>query len=116
MFAVTFPSYCETATIYYDDYGIPHIYAKTAEAGLYAQGWAMANDRLVQTLENYLRGMGRFSAAYGPGKNDENVRADLMSLMWDHYGVSKKNYKRLPAGFRKHNKAFVKGKIGRAHV
>ena len=103
------PVLAEDITIYYDDFGIPHIYADTAEAGLYGQGWAMANDRLVQTLENYLRGMGRFSAAYGPGDKDANVRADLMSLMWDHYGISKKNYKRLPKPFRKHNQAFVDG-------
>lgn len=99
----------ETVTIHYDDFGIPHIYADTAEGGLYASGWAMASDRLVQTLENYLRGMGRFSAAYGPGNNDSNVRADLQSLMWDHYGKSKELYKTLPRKFRAHNKAFVEG-------
>ena len=76
---------------------------------MYAQGWAMAEDRLVQTLENYLRGMGRFSAAYGPGENDSNVRADLEALMWDHYGVSKWHYEELPAPFRVHNAAFVAG-------
>jgi acyl-homoserine lactone acylase PvdQ len=108
-FIFCLPASAEDITIYYDDFGIPHIYADTAEAGLYGQGWAMASDRLVQTLENYLRGMGRFSAAYGPGEKDANVRADLMSLMWDHYGVSKKNYKRLPKAFRKHNQAFVDG-------
>lgn len=103
------PTSAETVTIYFDDFGIPHIYAETAEAGLYAQGWAMARDRLVQTLENYARGMGRFSAAYGPGDNDKNVRADLQSLMWDHYGTSKRNYARLPEAMRRHNNAFVEG-------
>ena len=67
----------ETITIYRDDFGIPHIYAETAEGGLYAQGWAMAEDGLERTLENYLRGLGKFSAAYGAGENDANVRADL---------------------------------------
>ena len=33
-------------TIYRDDYGVPHIYAATHEAGLYASGWAQAEDRL----------------------------------------------------------------------
>ena len=99
----------EIVTIYLDDYGIPHIYAETAEGGLYAQGWAMARDRLDQTLSNYLRGMGRYAEAFGPGDGDENVRADLESLMWDHYGVSKRRYHELPEAFRRHNNAFVAG-------
>lgn len=99
----------ETVTIYRDDFGIPHIYAETAEAGLYAQGWAMAEDGLERTLENFLRGLGKFSTAYGPGDNDENVRADMESLMWDHYGVATKHYNNLPEEFRKHNAAFIKG-------
>jgi len=102
-------SAAETATVYRDDFGIPHIYAESAEAGMYASGWAMAEDRLVQTLENFLRGMGRFSEAYGVGEGDANVRADLESLMWDHYGVSKKHYDNLPKPFRNHNAAFIDG-------
>ncbi|MEX2016054.1 MAG: penicillin acylase family protein, partial [Candidatus Hydrogenedentales bacterium] len=77
----------EIVTLYLDDYGIPHIYAESAEAGLYAQGWAMARDRLDQTLSNYLRGMGRFAEAHGSGDNESDLRGDLESLMWDHYGV-----------------------------
>lgn len=100
----------KTATIYYDEFGVPHIYADTAEAGMYASGWAMAADRLEQTLQNFLRGMGRFSEAFGAGDNDANVRDDLESLMWDHYGVSKRHYdKKLPREFRKHNQAFIDG-------
>lgn len=105
----SFLAKAETVTIYRDDFGIAHIYAETAEAGLYAQGWAMAEDGLERTLENYLRGLGKFSAAYGAGENDSNVRADLESLMWDHYGTAKRRYKELPAEFRSHNAAFIKG-------
>lgn len=100
----------EEVTIYRDDYGIPHIYSESAEAGMYASGWAMAEDRLVQTLQNYLRGMGKFSEAFGPGENDGNIRTDLESLMWDHYGTSRKYYKeKLPEAFRRHNEAFIDG-------
>lgn len=31
--------------LYRDTWGIPHIYAPTPEEGLYAQGWAQAQDR-----------------------------------------------------------------------
>lgn len=99
----------EPVTIYRDEYGIPHIYAETAEAGMYAQGYAMAEDALARTLENFLRGLGKYSEAFGPGDNDENVRADLQSLMWDHYGTAKKHYHTLPEALRRHNAAFVAG-------
>ncbi len=99
----------ETVTVYRDSFGIPHIYADTAEAGLWASGWAMAQDGLERTLENFLRGMGRFSQAFGPGDGDANVRADLESLMWDHYGVSRRRYPELPAELRLHIEAFVAG-------
>ena len=71
----------ETVTVYYDDFGIPHIYAKTAEAGLYASGWAQATDRLEAILKNYSRALGEYSAAFGPGEGNQNYRADLESLM-----------------------------------
>ena len=35
--------------IYRDSFGVPHIYAPTVEAGLYAQGWAQAEDRAHAT-------------------------------------------------------------------
>lgn len=99
----------EAVTIYRDDYGIPHIYASTAEAGLYGSGWAMAEDALDRTLQNYLRGLGRFSEFFGAGENDQNVRADLESLLWDHYGTAQRRYLSLPEDFRSHNAAFVAG-------
>ena len=109
MFVAALPAEAETVTIYRDEYGIPHIYAETAEAGLYGQGYAMAQDALERTLQNFLRGLGRFSGAFGPGENEANVRADLESLMWDHYGTAKKYYRDLPEAFRSHNAAFVAG-------
>ena len=97
------------ATIYRDTWGVPHIYAEEAAAGLYASGWAQAEDRLGQILENYLFGLGEHAAAFGPGEDEEWVRADLESLTWDHYGTAKRNYERLPAELRQHLAAFVQG-------
>ncbi len=109
VFAAALPAAGETVTLYRDEYGIPHIYAETAEAGMYGQGYAMAQDGLERTLENFLRGLGRFSEAFGPGEDETNFRADLESLMWDHYGTAKKYYRDLPEAFRSHNAAFVAG-------
>jgi acyl-homoserine lactone acylase PvdQ len=44
-------------TIYRDEYGVPHIYAPTHEAGLYAQGWASAEDRLGEILTTWFMEM-----------------------------------------------------------
>ena len=57
--------------------------------------------------------MGEYAAAHGPGDNDENdewVRSDLESLMWDHYGTAKRHYEtKLNAELRGHLAAFVQG-------
>ncbi len=97
------------ATISYDDYGIPHITSDSEEAALYASGWVQAQDRLEQLLENYLLGLGEYSAAFGPGDDDRWVRSDLEAAMWDHYGTSKRNYPRLHPTLRAHLDAFVRG-------
>ncbi len=100
----------EEAIVYRDTWGVPHIYADTAEAGLYASGWAMAEDRLSQLLENYLFGLGEYAAAFGPGDGDRWVRSDLESLMWDHYGAAKRHYEaKLNPELRRHLAAFVAG-------
>ncbi|HUP24031.1 MAG TPA: penicillin acylase family protein [Thermoanaerobaculia bacterium] len=99
-----------TATVYRDEYGIPHIYAESAEAGLYASGWLQAEDRLEQLLKNFLLGLGEYAAAHGAGENDEWVRSDLESLMWDHYGVAQRHYEqKLNPELRAHLAAFVQG-------
>ncbi len=100
----------EEAIVYRDTWGVPHIYADTAEAGLYASGWAMAEDRLSQLLENYLFGLGEYAAAFGPGNGDRWVRSDLESLMWDHYGAAKRHYEaKLNPELRRHLAAFIAG-------
>lgn len=99
----------EVATVYYDDYGIPHIYSESEEAALYASGWAQAHDRLEQLLKNYLLGLGEYSAAFGPGDDDRWLRSDLESRMWDHYGTSQRNYSELHPRLREHLAAFVQG-------
>jgi acyl-homoserine-lactone acylase len=100
----------EEATVYRDVWGVPHIYAATAEAGLYASGWAMAEDRLSQLLENYLFGLGEYSAAFGAGEDDRWVRSDLESRMWDHYGAAQRHYEqKLNPELRRHLAAFVAG-------
>ena len=100
----------QQATVYRDSWGIPHIYAETAEAGLYASGWLQAEDRLEQVLKNYLLGTGEYAAAFGAGEDERWIRSDLESKMWDHYGTSKRFYEeKLNPELRSHIEAFVEG-------
>ena len=43
----------EQVKIIRDDFGIPHIFADTDEAAAYGFGYAQAEDRLEQLLQNY---------------------------------------------------------------
>jgi acyl-homoserine lactone acylase PvdQ len=42
----------DEATIYRDEYGIPHVFAPTQEAASFAVGYAQAEDRLEELLKN----------------------------------------------------------------
>jgi acyl-homoserine-lactone acylase len=91
--------------IYRDTWGVPHIYAPTVAAGLYAQGWAQAEDRPEQLLRNLMMGLGEYASVVG----EEGVQVDLRSHLWDHYGVAKRQWEELRPEVREHLEAFAKG-------
>ena len=43
------------ATIYRDEFGIPHVFAPTIKAAAYAVGYAQAEDRLEELLKNLVQ-------------------------------------------------------------
>ena len=91
--------------VYRDEFGVPHIYAPSAEAGLYAMGYCQTQDRLEELLKNYMRGLGEVCAAVGQGE----FTGDLQSRVWRHYEIAKKNYGRIRPEVRRHIEAFVAG-------
>jgi|TARA_Y100000310_G_scaffold295298_1_gene326501 acyl-homoserine lactone acylase PvdQ len=91
--------------IYRDSWGIPHIYAPTDEAGLYAQGYAMAQDRPERLLLNMLTAIGELSAVAG----EDAVQSDLRSHLFDHYGAARENWDQIPTIMRRHTEMFVAG-------
>jgi acyl-homoserine lactone acylase PvdQ len=91
--------------VYRDTWGIPHIYAPTDEAGLYAQGYATAEDRPEQLLTNILAAIGEISSITGP----DTVQSDLRSHMFDHYGIGKRKYNELSSTMRSHMEAYCDG-------
>ncbi len=93
-------------TIYRDEYGVPHIYAPTHEAGLYASGWAQAEDRLEEILKNYLRGTGEMAAAFG---GTDNFAEDVQARMWRYGEVAENNYDKIMPEVRAGIEAFIAG-------
>ncbi len=91
--------------IYRDTWGVPHIYSPTVEGGLYAMGWAQAEDRPEQLLQNILIAIGEVSAIAGPS----TVQSDLRSHMWDHYGMGKAGFPTLRPELQSHLSAFAQG-------
>src|SRR5215216_341765 len=86
----------DEATIYRDEYGIPHIFAPTLEAASFAIGYAQAEDRLEELLKNYRRATGRMSEVFGP----ESYRADLIQRIWRHEEVSREKYNQVSPKMR----------------
>ncbi len=70
----------DRTVLYRDTWGIPHIYAPTVEDGLYAQGWAQAEDRPQQLLINLKIAMGELTEVIG----EDGVTASLSSIMFGH--------------------------------
>ncbi|MCE4619681.1 MAG: penicillin acylase family protein [Desulfurococcales archaeon] len=61
------------ATVVWDKYGVPHIYASTDEAGVYALGWVSASMRLFQMDLLRRIGEGNLSALVGEPGYDNDV-------------------------------------------
>ncbi len=91
--------------VYRDTWGVPHIYAPTVEAGMYAIGWAQAQDRPEELLKNFMRAMGQSASFDGAGA----IQNDMLSHLWDHYGTSKKYFDRNRPQIREQIRAYVKG-------
>ena len=91
--------------VYRDTWGVPHIYAPNAEAGMYAMGFSQAQDRPEELLKNFLRALGQSACFDGP----KAIQSDMLSHLWDHYGTSKKYFKRNRPKIRRQIRAFVKG-------
>lgn len=93
------------ATIYRDEYGIPHVFAQTLEAASFAVGYAQAEDRLEELLKNYRKANGTMSEVFGP----DYYRADLIQRMWRHSEVSREKYNQVSPKMRACIEAFQDG-------
>ncbi len=93
------------ATLYRDEFGIPHVYAPTLETAAFAIGYAQAEDRLEELLKNYRRANGTMSEVFGPG----NFRNDMIARMFRHEEISREKYKQISAKSRAVIEAYQEG-------
>src|SRR5262249_1022791 len=93
------------ATIYRDDYGIPHVFAATLEAASFAIGYAQAEDRLEELLKNYRRALGTMSEAFGPASYTD----DYIQHMFRHAEISREKYNDVSPKMRGVLEAYIDG-------
>ena len=94
-----------SATIYRDEYGIPHVFAATLEGASYAVGYAQAEDRLEELLKNYRRAAGTISEVIGA----EGLRDDLAMRMMRNEDISREKYNEVSPKMRASIEAFQQG-------
>ena len=78
----------DEATLYRDEFGIPHIYAATVENAAFAAGYAQAEDRLEELLKNYRRASGTMSEVFGPS----HFHDDVVQRLFRHEDISREKY------------------------
>jgi len=78
----------EEATLYRDEFGIPHVYAPSLETAAFAVGYAQAEDRLEELLKNYRRASGTMAEVFGPS----HFHDDAVARMFRHEEISREKY------------------------
>jgi acyl-homoserine-lactone acylase len=95
----------DEATVYRDEYGIPHVFAQTLEAASFGVGYAQAEDRLEELLKNYRRANGTMAEIAGP----DSYRSDLIQRMWRHSEISREKYNEVSSKMRACIEAYQDG-------
>ena len=95
----------DRVTIYRDDWGVPHVYARDEAAGFFGAGYALAADNLENILNAYLQVSGRASAAMGAAL----IEADFSALHWRIASDAREAYSRLEPELQANYRAFVAG-------
>lgn len=91
--------------VYRDSWGVPHIYAPTEEAGVWAMGWTQAEDRPEELLKNFLRGIGEVASVEGPA----GIQSDMVARLWDNYDLCRRLADQVSPQGRRLTRAFVDG-------
>ena len=78
----------DNATVYRDEWGVPHIYANNPRSMAYTFGYTQAEDHLEDMLRAYRVASGRASEVYGKSF----IQSDKHALVMRHYDLAKVAY------------------------
>ena len=82
---VIVPCLAGEVTIYRETWGVPHVYADSAAAAMYAHGVAQAEDRLDDILAVYLSARGEAASVFG----ERFIERDHMMRIARHAEVAR---------------------------
>ena len=88
-----------------DEFGVPHIFAKTPAGAAYGSGYAQAEDRLEEILRNYRKAEGTMSEVFGP----QYFQHDYRQRLWRHREFARAAYAKQPSHLRQIIDAFHAG-------
>ena len=94
-----------TATIYRDEWGVPHIFAETDADAAYALGYAQAEDRLADIFINIRSAIGSLSEVVG----EEAIQRDYLFRLVRNAEMAQKQYSEAPPEVRELGENLVKG-------
>jgi penicillin G amidase len=95
--------------IYYDDYGVPHIYAANEEDAYYALGYVYAQDRLFQTQFFKLIASGRLSEYLGKDVLEVDKFMRVLGLKKAGYASAEKFMSNTEEQYQKSFYSYLKG-------
>lgn len=93
------------ATLHRDTWGVPHIESSTAAAGLYALGYAQAEDRLQDIYLAIRTGIGRMSEV----KGDEFLQQDYLMRLAHNDTLHQEYWQHAPAHLKLAASSFTAG-------
>ncbi|HEY1706969.1 MAG TPA: penicillin acylase family protein [Rhizomicrobium sp.] len=94
-----------SVTIDRDDYGVPHIYAATEEAGYYGLGYAMSEDRFDRLMQLLLYARGELASTAGPSM----LEADIQNRLWRNHEMAAAAVGQLSPQLHRNYAAFAAG-------
>jgi len=99
----------ETVEIIYDDFGVPHIYAKNAEDAYFALGYAQAQERLFQMEMIRRATSGRLSEVLGESLLPTDKIMLTLSIRRAAERSAKKAFEKTDSEYQKQSLAYLDG-------
>jgi len=103
--AVTAAQLAQVVTIYRDEWGVPHVFAKNDCGAVFGMGYAQAEDNFWQLEENCIRAVGRYAEIVGTA----GLQNDLLNHTFEIARRSRQDYARIGKQYQSVMAAYVAG-------